>query len=221
MRPDLEVDQAQIDAIAEALVSEVLLLQTLSIHSATRRLEQGFERITRAAVKGRASRAWASKTYPNRAVGAYEPVGEVFGKGGARTQGMLYHWTMPGTNRARHGEYLAVPLQAALGTSRGRHIGPREWEGRFGVKLRPLFRPGETPLLVADGAFGPGGFVRADRAGAKRRGGQAISKVQTIPVFALIPFQANADTVALEPEMAKAQGYLLDAAERAFARLGN
>ena len=66
------------------------------------------------------------------------PVGEVFANGGRRTKGMLNYWSLPGTNRAVGNKYLTVPLKAALGTSLGRNISPRQWEGRYKAKLRPL-----------------------------------------------------------------------------------
>ncbi len=216
----MSIDPREVERLARDIVGDVLKAQTQSVQAATRRLEQEIEGLTRAAVPGKAWRAWTSAVYPSRPIAAYEPVGEVFGKGGRRTQGMLSFWSLPGTNRAKHGEYLAVPLDAARGSWSGRHISPREWEGRFGAKLRPLFRPGKTPLLVADGAMGPTGFLPEDRAAAKRRGGQKVGERRTVAVFALIATQEHANTVSLGPVIARAGDYMVQDFARRMDRLG-
>lgn len=206
----LEVDQAEVDALAREIVTRTLQAGTGAVHDATRRLERDIEGLTRAAVPGKAWRAWKSAVYPRNGGPAYEPVGEVFANGGSRSKGMLNYWSMPGVNRAKGNQYLAVPLPPALGTTLGRHISPREWEIRFGAKLRPLFRPGKAPLLVADGAMGPGGFVKADRAAAKIRGGQAVRRMRTIAVFTLIDTQVHANRVSLFPAIARAEHYMVE-----------
>jgi hypothetical protein len=183
----------------------IYLAATRAVQKATRALEQDLEAQTRAAVKGNAWRAWKSEVYPKGNTPAKDPAGEVFGNGGSRTQGLVQYWSLPGTNRAVGNKYLAVPLKAALGTTLGRHISPRAWEGRFRAKLRPLFRPGKTPLLVADGAFGPGGFNPAKLAGERRAGGQNVGKTQVIAVFALIEEQPHANRVSIGSAVDRAQ----------------
>jgi len=216
---ELETDRAQLEKLQREITTKILRAGTGSVHDATRRLEREFEALTRAVVPGRAWRAWKSNVYPRGGGPAYEPVGEVFGNGDKRTWGMLSYWTQPGVNRAKGGEYLAVPLKAALGTSLGRHISPQQWEARFNAKLRPWFRPGKTPLLVADGAIGGGGFVPAESAGAKIRGGQNLRVGRSIPVFALIAEQRHANRVSLEPSLRRANAYMQESFGRRVARI--
>lgn len=203
MRLQVEIDNAI--EVGGELLTATLKAGTASVRVATRALEQDLEAQTRAAVKGNAWRAWKSEVYPKGDRPAYDPVGEVFGNGGKRTQGLIEFWSLPGTNRAIGNKYLAVPLDAAKGSGLGKNITPRQWEGRFGTKLRPLFRPGKTPLLVADGALGPGGFTAPIRAAEMRRGGQKLGKTQTIAVFALIEEQPHANRVSLSAARARAE----------------
>lgn len=203
MKPEFRIINGK--EVSRELLTEILKAGTASVRVATREFEQDLEAQTRQATRGNAWRAWKSEVYPKGNKPAYDPVGLVFGNGGRRTQGLIEYWSLPGTNRAKGNEYLAVPLKAALGTSLGKNISPRQWESRFGAKLRPLFRPGKTPLLVADGAFGPGGFTRPDRATAQRRGGQKVGKVQTIAVFALIDEQPHANRVSLSAARLRAE----------------
>ncbi|MBD3762435.1 DUF6441 family protein [Rhizorhabdus sp.] len=193
----VKIDVLNADDVSYELRGEVYRAATRSVQRATRALEQDLEAQTRGAVRGNAWRAWKSAVYPRGDTPAKDPAGEVFGNGGRRTQGLIEYWSLPGTNRAVGNRYLAVPLRAALGTSLGRHISPRQWEGRFGAKLRPLSRPGKTPLLVADGAFGPGGFTRPGLAAERRRGGQRITKTKTVAVFELIEEQPHANRVSI------------------------
>jgi len=195
MRIQIEIENA-IEVGGEYLTA-ALKAGTVSVRIATRALEKDLEAQTRAATKGNAWRAWKSEVYPTGDRPAYNPSGDVFGNGGRRTQGLIEYWSLPGTNRAVGNKYLTVPLDAALGTSLGRRITPRQWEARFKAKLRPFVRSGKTPLLVADGAIGPGGFVPRDQAAAKRRGGQNLQKTQTVAIFALIEEQPHANRVSL------------------------
>lgn len=218
----LEVDERQLAEVERALLGEVLAAGSASIGAATRRLEKDLEAQTRAAARGRAWRAWKSEVYPRGGRPAYDPVGEVFANGGRRSIGMLVYWSLPGTNRAKNGRYLAVPLKAALGTFEGRHVTPEQWERSFGAKLRPLFRPGKTPLLVADGeAMAGGRFVPANKAAAKRRGGQSFGTRGTVAVFALIEEQAQANRVSIGTAKRAAERYLADTFRRRLARIGS
>lgn len=218
MALDLKVLNA--DAVSYEVRGQIYRAATRSVRLATRALEQDLEAQTRAATKGNAWRAWKSEVYPRGDTPAKDPTGEVFGNGGRRTQGLIEYWSLPGTNRAVGNKYLAVPLAAALGTSLGRTISPREWEGRFRAKLRPLFRPGKVPLLVADGALGAGGFNLPDKAAAKRRGGQKLSATQTIAVFALIEEQPHANRVSIGSATERATRKLAGDFAGAIARLG-
>lgn len=201
----VKLDVANGPEVSREVRGEIYRAATRAVQRATRSLEQDLEAQTRGAARGNAWRAWKSAVYPKGDTPAKDPVGEVFGNGGRRTQGLIAYWSLPGTNRAKGNKYLAVPLRAALGTSLGRHISPRQWEGRFRAKLRPLFRPGKTPLLVADGAIGTGGFVPAGLAAERRRGGQRITKTQTIAVFALIEEQPHANRVSIGRAVSRAE----------------
>lgn len=200
----VKIDLVNADEVSHETRGEIYRAATRAVQRATRQLEQDLEAQTRGAVKGNAWRAWKSAVYPRGDTPAKDPAGEVFANGGRRSKGMLSYWSLPGTNRAVGNKYLAVPLKAALGTSLGRHISPRQWEGRFRTRLRPLFRPGKTPLLVADGAFGPGGFTPPRLAAERRRGGQSLTRTQTIAVFALIDEQPHANRVSIGSAKARA-----------------
>lgn len=214
------IELPNVDEVSRELRGVVYRAATRAVQRATRALEQDLEAQTRGAVRGNAWRAWKSAVYPRGDTPAKDPAGEVFANGGRRSKGMLAYWSLPGTNRAIGNRYLAVPLRAALGTSKGRNISPREWEGRFNTKLRPLFRPGKTPLLVADGAIGPGGFTAPRLASERRRGGQGLTKTQTIAVFALIEEQPFANRVSIGSATNRATSLMAGDFARAIVRLG-
>lgn len=217
------IELPNIDEVSYELRGAIYRAGTRAVQRATRALEQDLEAQMRGAGTGdRAWRAWASKTYPRGDQPAKDPSGWVYGNGGPggrRTQGMLSYWSLPGTNRAVGNRYLAVPLKAALGTSLGRNISPRQWEGRFRTKLRPLFRPGKVPLLVADGAIGPGGFNPAKLAGERRAGGQRVGQTGTIAVFALIEEQPHANRVSIGSATARANQRLIEEFAKGVAAL--
>lgn len=215
----VRLDVLNAPEVSYELRGDIYRAATRAVQRATRQLEQDLETQTRAATKGNAWRAWKSAVYPRGNTPAKDPAGEVFGNGGRRTQGLIEYWSLPGTNRAVGNRYLAVPLRAALGTSLGRKISPRQWEGRFRAKLRPLFRPGKTPLLVADGAIGPGGFNPAKLAGERRRGGQRVGQTGTIAVFALIEEQPHANRVSIGSAVNRSQSRMADEFAKALAAL--
>lgn len=215
----VKIELPNIDAVSHETRGEVYRAATRAVRLATRSLEKDLEAQTRGAVKGNAWRAWKSEVYPRDDRPAKDPVGEVFGNGGRRTQGLIEFFSLPGTNRAIGNPFLAVPLDAAKGTSLGKNITPRQWEARFKAKLRPLFRPGKTPLLVADGALGPGGFTLPQRAAAMRRGGQKLGQTQTIAVFALIDEQPHANRVSIGSAVERATRKMAGDFVKAIANL--
>lgn len=88
------------------------------------------------------------------------------------------------TIRAQNGFWLAVPLPAAMKSSRGGRITPAEWERRTGRRLRFVYRPGRAGLLVDDGTVLRGARVmRRDGSSAAARG----FRNRTVPIFALVP----------------------------------
>lgn len=210
-RIEIDVDEQQLTKVEREIVSFVLKSGVRAVKTTTRALEREFEALTRAKVKGNAWRAWKSTAFPKADIGAYDPVGTVFINGGSRSRGMVLYFTTPGVNRAKRDKYLTVPLDAAKNTSGGRDITPRQWEGMNGVKLRPLFRPGKTPLLVADGAVtSTGAFqvISPDKLRAKQRGGQNLKRA-TVPIFALITDQDHANSVSLYPAIVRARADLV------------
>lgn len=222
-RVGLSVDKDAVEQLAREITSEMLLAGTRSIRDTTRLLEREFERLTKIGVPGdKAWRAWSSQVYPRRDIAAYDPVGEVYGKGGSRTQGMLSFWTAPGTVRPLRGDYLAVPLKAAMGTYVGKNITPRRWEGIFKTKLRPFKAKDGQLFLVADGTFDARGhFLTVAIGTAKRLGGQKVSKRTTVPVFALIPELPHRNTVSLGGAITLAERYLAQTLTRRIGRIGS
>ena len=217
---DLSVDRASAEKVAQDIITDVLKAGVRATAKTTRDLEKEFEAITRATVKGKAWRAWKSKTFPRAGVAAYEPVGEVYVNGGSRSQGMIEYFALPGTNRAKRGKFLAVPLGPARNTAKGRNIGPRAWEAMNGVKLWPLIRPGKATLLMADGAMSStGAFMPQSKTKlkARQRGGQKL-KAAAVPVFALIATQPHANTLSLNGAIQRAQAQLV---EEFYKRVGN
>jgi hypothetical protein len=221
-RVSLDVDPAAVDQLAHEITSQMLLAGTRSVRDTTRMLEREFERLTAAAVPGdKAWRAWSSTVYPRGDVPAYDPVGEVFGKGGSRTQGMLSFWSAPGTVRPLRGKYLAVPMKAATQTYAGKNISPKRWESIYKTKLHPFKARNGKLFLVAEGAVsGNGQYLAPQKGAAKRRGGQNVSKTKTVLVFALIPELPHRNTVHLRAAYDAAERYLAQTLTRRIGRIG-
>lgn len=209
--PELVLDKDQLRALEQDILTDILTAQKAAVGAAGRHLEKDFEALTRAGVRGdRAWRVWTSKVYPTGNGLAYEPTAYIWPRGGPRAEGMMEYWTRPGINRAKHGDYLAIPLAAALATPKGKRISPREWEAAAGVKLRLLSRPGRHPLLVADVATDKAGrSIAGGKADAMRRGGQAISATRTLAVFVLLDMQPFANRVALGPAIPRARDFMV------------
>ena len=83
--------------------------------------------------------------------------------------------------RSRNGFWLAIPTEAAGRGFRGGRITPGEWERRRGMRLRFVYRPRGSSLLVAD------------RARINTRGQAVASRSKTgrnqvtVPIFLLVP----------------------------------
>jgi hypothetical protein len=203
---DLTLDTSALDRDGDALVRAYLRAGTRTVHVVTRRLEQRIEGLVRTAAGGKLWRAVQSSVYPSRAVEAQNPVGEIWLKGTARTKGAFAFWTEPGQvqRRGGSGEWMPVPLPAAGGRNRQGLIDPHVWEMAHPEwRLDLLWRDGKRPLLVAHLRD----RRRGDAYGAKRgraRGG--VTEGQ--PIFALVPFIAQRNAVAIEPEVRRAEGEL-------------
>ena len=202
---DLSIDTAKLDRDADAVVRRYLTAGTTAVVTTTKALERRLEAATQSAAGGRLWRAWGSRAYPERGP-AQNPAGEVFANGGSRTRGALTFFSQSGVNRAAGGGYEAIPLPAAGSRGRGRQLTPDEWEARTGLKLRPVFRPGHAPILVADDAR-LSGRAQIARGPRSKRGGSGRGAV-TIPIFVLIPFQRFRNTVAVGPIVQASQAEL-------------
>lgn len=197
---DLVLDTGKLQEDGDRMVRSYLSAGTLAVGGATRGLEKRLEEATRVAVPGRLWRAWASGIYPRKGI-ARDPVGTVFVNGGSRSRGAIAFWTQPGSIRGRQGQLLAVPLPTAGKATyvRGEEfvLTPAKWEAAHpGVTLRPVFRPGRVPLLVADDAVlrGRGQLARrnTDKRIAAGRGSA------TIPIFVLLPTAKFRNAVSVD-----------------------
>ena len=110
--------------------------------------------------------------------------------------------------QSREGFWLAIPLPAAGRARGGRKTTPLDFERRTGLRLRFVYRPGGTGLLVADDARTTKKAGLARRNGGKRRKKDGIlTGAQTVPVFVLVPqarlkkkldLQAGANRIAAQ-----------------------
>lgn len=214
---DFTIDGALLDRDADRLVRRYLTAGTTAVSRATKNLERDLEAATRAATPGKLWRAWASESFPRNGP-ARNPVGEVFVNGGSRTRGALTYWTQPGSTRARGGGFIAVPLPAAGSRGRLRELTPAEWEARTGIKLRPVFRPGRAPLLVADQAV-LSGRLRIARPNTARRIAAGRGSA-TVAIFVLLPEQRFRNAVAIGPLASRAEGQLVSEYVAAVSELG-
>jgi len=84
------------------------------------------------------------------------------------------------TIRAKNGNWLAIPTEAAPKSTRGGRITPLEFERRTGQRLRFVYRRGQPSLLVAEGRVSSRGRYAVSRSKTGR--GRA-----TVVVFLLVP----------------------------------
>lgn len=221
----LEVDRGRMDAATEAFIEAVLKEEVAAIREETRALEKDFEAATQAAVKGRLYRAWQSAVYPKNRL-AYEPVGEVFVNGRARSKGAMTYWTQPGRNQRKNG-WLAIPTKYAGVLGRSRNLTPREWERAHGTKLHFVPRSEGHALLMARqvvyGANGQGVRVATKRRMRNVRYQNADgtpAQVREVPIFTLVPYQDYANKVSLRPLILRREGMLRQNFERRMEKLG-
>ncbi|MES2753784.1 MAG: DUF6441 family protein [Pseudomonadota bacterium] len=86
--------------------------------------------------------------------------------------------------RARNGNWLAIPTPAAGRGNRGGKVMPGEWEKRTGRRLRFVYRPGRSSLLVDDGTVARGARVLGRDGFSKPARG---FRNRTVVVFVLVP----------------------------------
>jgi hypothetical protein len=219
MSVEIDIEQASLDRAADLVLGGVLLSGTQAVKFATRKLEQDLEGATRRAVRGNLWRAWKSESYPKAGVGAYDPQGVVYVNGRARSEGAIAYWTQAGINRAKEGQWLAIPTDAAGVLNRQRNVTPQEWERSHGVKLRFVMEEqGQNARLVAQQVVFSSGAVspvrRHDRGGARLNRDGSPAHMVDVTIFVLIPFQRFANKVSIEGLIRQAQGDLVNDFER-------
>jgi hypothetical protein len=207
----LSFDGQQLSATADKLVRAYLAAGTRAVASTTKDLERRLEMATMQAVPGALWRAWKSEVYPSRGRAAVSPEGLVFINGGnrnSRTAKAFNYWTQKGSVRKSGGGFYAVPLPAA-GARRSQGLTPAEWEARHNIELRPVFRPGKAPILVADESVLRGKRQLARPNTAKRIAAGRGSA--TIPIFVLIPVIDLRGAISVDALYRQAQQQLPEA----------
>lgn len=208
------IDAAQLDRDSDRLIRAYLTAGTVAVSTTAKALERKLEAATQAAVPGNLWRAWASESYPKSGP-ARDPVGTIFINGRTRTRGALTFWTQPGAIRGRSGQYLAIPLPAAGSQGRSRDLTPGEWERRTGVRLRFVYRPGQSSLLVADsgtvvrpnGAYTSFRPITRQRTLADQRRGFTRGET-TVPIFVLVPTVQFRNAFSIEAILSSAEADL-------------
>uniref|UniRef100_UPI0035CC5FF8 DUF6441 family protein n=1 Tax=uncultured Sphingomonas sp. TaxID=158754 RepID=UPI0035CC5FF8 len=203
---DLAIDETALDRDIDRLVRARLAAGTSAVNTATKGLERRLESATAQAGAGRLSKAWASKGSspgPHR-----NPSGIVYVGGGTRSRGAITYWTTAGSATPRGGGYFALPLPAAGKPTKTRggdyQLTPQMWEQRTGLRLRPVFRPGKAPILVADDAR-LGGRGQTARATRGKGFGPVTRGSATVPIFVLIPNFKFRNAISIPPMVAAAE----------------
>lgn len=225
----LEIDQKEVERLAQTALTHVLTAARLSIRGQTKALERDLEQATQAAVPGRLYKAWGSASYPKANVNSYSPAGEIFANGGARTKGAITYWTQAGVNKAKSGQYLAVPTKFAGQRPRSGTMTPGEWERRNGIRLHFVYRGGGKPslLMARRVIFGANGVgvraVTVKRIKGKRYANADFSpaKTQDVPIFVLIPLQRFANKFSIAPIIARRERMLVEDFEGRMVRVAN
>lgn len=86
--------------------------------------------------------------------------------------------------RSQSGFWLAIPLPSAGKSGRGGRITPGEWERKTGRRLKFIYRPGRSALLVDDGTVLRGARVMTKKGHSRAARG---FRNRTVPIFALAP----------------------------------
>ena len=200
MRPDLRFSTPELQQAIEKLDTQQMRASRRAVTEVTRQAEQALESATEGAGLGRLGRAWTSRVYPRSGL-AREPAGLIFPKGGRRTEGAMRSFSRGARIRGLDGGAVAIPLPAAGGRGRGRNLTPEEWERKTGITLRPVYRRGKAPLLVADGRINVrSGRFRKSLQRDARRIGPGYGAV--VPIFVLVPVVNISARFSIESTMA-------------------
>ncbi len=125
-----------------------------AVYSGMEKVGRGLEKdLERAyAPFGRLAKAWAHKTYPQRAKASFSASTMVYARGGIGTRKALEAHGTGVVVRSAHGAFLAVPTENAPKRGQNRkRISPANWpEHRFGPLRFVYRRPPLPSLLVVD-----------------------------------------------------------------------
>ncbi len=199
MRADLSFSSAELNRAREQIETRIMRAQRQATSEVTREAEQALEAAVGAAGLGRLSRAWTSRVYPRSGL-AHSPTGYIFPKGGRRTEGAMRSFSRGARIRALDGGVIAIPLPAAGARGRG-GLTPDAWEAKTGQTLRPVYRRGKAPLLVADGRVNMRtGRFRPSLKRDARRIGPGFGAL--VPIFVLMPQVNLASRFSIERTMA-------------------
>jgi hypothetical protein len=215
MGPEVSFTTAELAKVSEQIEAQVLRVQRRAVVEVTREAELALEAATAAAGLGRLAKAWTSRVFPRSGL-AHSPSGLIYPKGGKSTAGSIRAFARGASIRGTRGQFLAIPLPVAGGRMIGRGAGavamtPQAWERKTGQELRPVFRRGKAPLLVADGRVNmrSGRFRKSLKRDA-RRIGPGFGAV--VPVFILMPVVNLGQRFSIEGTMAPFPGRLADRA---------
>lgn len=200
---ELILDAPRLQKERDLLTRAYLLAGKSALTDTVRESEQDLERETQRAVPGRLWRAWKSKVEPKGARLARDPAAFIFLNGGLRTRGAMTFFTQSGRLASSTAAgWTAIPLPAAGARGKARDLTPAQWEQRTGLKLRPVFRPGQAGLLVADAAV-LSGKKQIARANSARRAAAGRGNA-TIPIFILLPPRTFEGRFSIESILAPA-----------------
>lgn len=171
---------------ADVIKAETAILKAArdTVVEITKEAERALEGAAASAGLGKLSRAWASKVYPKSGL-SYRPSGQIYLKGGLRTEGAMSSYTRGSVIRAHGGSLMALPTEAAGRGPRGTHMTPAIFQQRTGQTLQFVpARAGHPAMLVAVGTLNQR-TQKFRKATAKRMAsGRGLASVI---VFILIP----------------------------------
>jgi len=157
-----------------------------AIGSATEAIKKGWRGQVRAAGLG----AKLPNTIRSRVYPAGQPSMDAAGLVYARSRGpakIIGSFERGVTIRSRDGFWLAIPTPEAGRGRFGRKFTPLTWERHTGLRLRFVYRPGQSSLLVTDGARVNARGQARRKGGRRRKTDGILSGEQTVVIFVLVP----------------------------------
>lgn len=180
--------QVMVEGRIDDLMQREGRLWETAVTGAVGDVTNGIKRLWRGQIRAaglgnRLAGAIRSETYPQGAVSA-SAAGYVYTKAddiiGAHDEGSLI--------RSPNGLWLAVPTEAAGPRIPGRPAPtPLQFERRTGQRLRFVYRPGRSGLLVAEGGTTRKRGSFSTRKRVRLKSGAFAKNIQTVPIFILVP----------------------------------